>query len=601
MYTIDFETEMIINGAPKMPVPVGVSIKHNDEPSHYYAWGHPTNNNCSKATGIAALSEVYDSDEPIIMHNAKFDLRVANEHLGLPIPFYARIVDTMIMTYLLDAREASLSLKPLTEKYCNLPPVEQKDLEAWIVKHVPGSRGNVGGHISKAPGDLVGKYAESDTDRTYLLYKRFEPLIFVPPNGDFQTVYDAFMREMMLIPIVIDMEQRGVSIHKSIGTVLSKTEAHLDLQEMILSAYGNGEKPGSKAMFNVLRKKGLIDESKIQYTDKGNPKYGKDQIDTLVSDPVLSEALKIRSKLQKVVGTYLKPFAKSYSLYKGKFYPYYNQTRSEGDFGTRTGRFSSNIQQLPKVEGSNNELYGITDDRIPDIRKLIIPGENKILIKRDFCGQEVRVLAHYAEGNILKAYNKDPALDPHKFVGELIIENTGYELGRTPVKCINFLKIYGGGPANLAGMLGISLKKAKEFFAAYDSAFPEPKELIKSVEKLARSGKKIRTWGGRSYDVEVLPDGRKMYYKLVNVLIQGSSADMTKEAMIRYWYHPDRFGSIFMQIHDEIVIETDEVHKDSDMAILRWAMDGIEGWDVPLLSDGKFGKTFGDMEVYCDS
>ena len=84
----------------------------------------------------------------------------------------------------------------------------------------------------------------------------------------------------------------------------------------------------------------------------------------------------------------------------------------------------------------------------------------------------------------------------------------------------------------------------------------------------------------------------------MNLLIQGSSADMTKEAMIRYYNHPDRKGDIAVQVHDEIVLEVLDEYIDNDMAILKWAMDDIPGWDVPLMSDGEVGKNLYDMEKY---
>jgi DNA polymerase-1 len=171
---------------------------------------------------------------------------------------------------------------------------------------------------------------------------------------------------------------------------------------------------------------------------------------------------------------------------------------------------------------------------------------------------------------------------------------------------INFLKLYGGGPTKLAERLRIPINQARMFFSAYDAALPEFKNLMKEIENLARSGKKIRTWGGRSYDVEPASHDpktgkrREFYYKLGNVLIQGSSADMTKEAMIRYYYNPQRKGNLLMTVHDELVVEVDEQYTDSEMAIVRWAMDEIPGWDVPLCSDGAVGKNLGKMEKYDD-
>jgi DNA polymerase-1 len=605
MYTIDFETQPIIAGSSISPEPVGVSIKHNDEPSVYRAWGHPTNNNTNKATVSTVLGTVWASDEQILCHNAKFDLRVALEHFGLAVPEPSRIVDSMIMAYLVDAREASLGLKQLAEKYCDMPPTDQRELNSWLIQ-----RGlKPGQDIAKAPGDLVGKYAESDTDMTYALYQYFKPLVLVPYE-DFSNIHTAFDREMSVLPIVIDMEMRGITISPDVHDIRKNLEEVFALQDLQLTAYGNGEKPGSKAMFNVLRRKGLIDESKIQYTEKGNPRYGKEFLADMIADKELVTILSLRGKLQKFIGTYLKPFSISADTYEGKFYPYYNQTRSEDDYGTRTGRFSSNIQQLPKDTGTNFTLYAEDDftiDAMPSVRTLIVPSsDNMVLVKRDFSGQELRVTAHYAEGSILKAYQDDPKMDVHAFVDALIQEKTGHHLSRTPVKMINFLKLYGGGPTKLAERLKIPINQARLFFSAYDEALPEFKGLMKDIENLARSGKKIRTWGGRSYLVEPATHNEKTgrrqeyYYKLGNVLIQGSSADMTKEAMVRYQNHPDRKGNIIMVVHDEIIAEVDVQYQDSEMAIIKWAMDEIPGWDVPLRSDGAIGNNLGRMEKYND-
>src|SRR5574343_501208 len=488
----------------------------------------------------------------------------------------------MIMAYLLNPREPQLSLKPLTTKYCGMPPEEQDELHAWIIKNVPGSKSEPGAFIHLAPGKLVGRYAESDTDRTFILYNVFKNRIYVAPNGDHQTITDAFNREMALMPIVIDMEQRGVHIADNVDVERESLERMMILQDSITMAYSGNKKPGSLAMYQAFLDRGFVDKSKLRYTPTGRPSFKKEYIDDIISDKELSKTLVLRSRLQKLISTYVKPFSESANKYKGKFYPYYNQTRGDNDLGTRTGRFSSNIQQLPKTKSAGKDFSGevIVDD-LPFVREFIVPAPGKILIKRDVSGQEVRVLAHYAEGRLLKAYQENPALDPHEYVHSMILDRTGRNLGRTPTKVINFLKIYGGGPGNLAGLLGMSLEQAREFFTAYDEAFPEPKQLIRDVENLARTGKLIRTWGGRSYDVEISSEGKSLYYKLVNVLIQGSSADMTKEAMIRYYNHPDRFGSIFMQVHDEIVIETDVEHMHTDMTILKWAMDEIPGWDVP--------------------
>jgi DNA polymerase I len=406
---------------------------------------------------------------------------------------------------------------------------------------------------------------------------------------------DAYKREMALIPVVIDMEQQGVRIHPEIHSIQAGWQYKFDRGEAYLKKAVPAE-PGTKAWFTAARKKGLIDESKLQYTDKGNPRYGRKFLADLIYDDELRNVLEIRSKLQKALSTYINPYAAAAKMYDGRFHPYFSQTRGENDYGTRTGRFSSNFQQLPRNPPEGEEL--------PNLRALVYPEVGHTVIKRDFNGQELRVSAHYAEGNILAAYQANPMLDVHTWVKEFVKQTTGIVLDRVVTKTISFLKLYGGGPGKLALMLGISDHEARMFFSAYDAALPEFKELMKMVERMARSGQKIRTWGGRLYDVEPaqIINGRKreFYYKLGNILIQGSSADMTKEAMNRYYYHPDRKGRMMMVVHDEIVVSAPSDRVKEEMELLRYCMDDIPGWDVPLRSEGKIGKSFGEMEKYDD-
>jgi DNA polymerase I-like protein with 3'-5' exonuclease and polymerase domains len=173
--TIDFETYPIINGAPFSPKPVGVSIKIEDNSSYYYAWGHTSENNCSLDEAILLLQGIFRSDAILVMHNAKFDLAVAMQHMGCRLPLHYH--DTMLMAYLNDPREASLKLKDLAPKYCNIPPNEQQDLKSYIMSNNKVSENIWGSLIYTAPGGLVGKYAEADTDMTYALYNYFKGIL----------------------------------------------------------------------------------------------------------------------------------------------------------------------------------------------------------------------------------------------------------------------------------------------------------------------------------------------------------------------------------------------------------------------------------------
>lgn len=177
MYTIDFETEAIDFGSGKSPTPVGVAVKHLDRPSQYHAWGHPTENNSTFEKGRKILTDIWNSDEPLLFHNAKFDVSVAMDHFSLPYPV-GRVHDTMFLAYLNNARERTLALKPLSEKYLGIPPDEQDEVKDWILAHVPkATKKTYGAFICEAPGELVGRYAVGDVDRTYALYCYFMGII----------------------------------------------------------------------------------------------------------------------------------------------------------------------------------------------------------------------------------------------------------------------------------------------------------------------------------------------------------------------------------------------------------------------------------------
>ena len=127
--TVDFETEAIELRPKYPPKPVGVSIWLPEaEDPLYYAWGHPSGNNCSFEEGRKALAQVWGSE--LLFHNARFDTEVAREHLELPYPKDpTRVHDTMFLLYLDDPQADSLSLKPSAHRVLGIPPTEQEALQ----------------------------------------------------------------------------------------------------------------------------------------------------------------------------------------------------------------------------------------------------------------------------------------------------------------------------------------------------------------------------------------------------------------------------------------------------------------------------------------
>lgn len=177
---IDFET-FGIEGRPKYPpMPVGVSIKYPGKKAKYWAWGHPTGNNCCWSDAAAELAKAYAHKDGVLFHNGKFDVDVADVHFGLAVPSWERIHDTLFLLFLDDPHQIELGLKPAAARLLNMPAEERDAVGDWLVERqpVPGvkisksksSEHYFGRYIAYAPGDLVGTYANGDVDRTEAIF-----------------------------------------------------------------------------------------------------------------------------------------------------------------------------------------------------------------------------------------------------------------------------------------------------------------------------------------------------------------------------------------------------------------------------------------------
>jgi DNA polymerase-1 len=166
------------------------------------------------------------------------------------------------------------------------------------------------------------------------------------------------------------------------------------------------------------------------------------------------------------------------------------------------------------------------------------------------------------------------------------------------MKTIILAIMYGLGLGRLAERLAITVDEATKFRNAILRALPGVKMLTSDLKARGRLGQPMITWGGRRYLAEPtkIVDGkiREFGYKLVNYLIQGSSADITKEAMIRYEANKVH-GLPMISVHDELLIRCPKEHAVSEMKILRETMNTVE-LDAPLVSDGAVGTRWGTLE-----
>lgn len=616
-YTLDFETFGIEARPEYPPVPVGLSVKGFEfKKPQYFAWGHATENNCDKKTAARVLKKIWYSNKPMVFQHAKFDVDVAQIHFDLPEVDWQRIHDTLYLIFFHDPHAKSLSLKPAAEAILGIKPKERDILEDWIVKNVPEAKkkpSTWGAYIQRAPGGLTGRYANGDVDRTDRLYKYLLPRI--AEAG----MLEAYDRERQLMPIFLASEREGMRVNlaalkKDIKIYeKQRTRAEAWLRNKLNIKASDFNFDADEDVGDVLHKNKAV--KKWVMTPGGSRSVAKKNLTIdQFRDKKLFLALNYRNKLQTCLGHFMEPWLEKGTRNDGYIMPNWNQVRqpkgSDDSKGTRTGRPSCDNPNFLNVskdfeinrDGFTHPTFIRGLEHLPLVRKYALPDEGEVWLHRDFNQQELRILAHFEDGPIMQAYLEDPTLDLHQFVKDEIMRISHRDIDRTSVKTMNFGKIYGMGLGALATSLRTSVAETKAIRDTQDAAMPSLPEMEKAIKELAKAGLPIVTWGGRVYYVEK-PTYVKKYkrvmtfeYKLLNYLVQGSAADATKEALIRY-HNAAGKSRFLVTVYDEINISAPKSALKKEMKTLKDCMESLE-FDVPLKSDGKIGPNWGSLQKY---
>ncbi|HEY3473256.1 MAG TPA: DNA polymerase, partial [Anaerolineales bacterium] len=579
-----------------------------------FAWGHPTENNCSFEQGRAALMNAINSaNDEFLAHHREFENAVLREHFGYTPPDTLKVHDTKFQLFLTDPYAYSFGLKPSAERILGWAPDEQDDLKRWIVSNVPGAtEKNFGAFICRAPGELVGRYARGDTDRTLALHEKLYPLIV--DRG----MVGAYEREQKLAPILSESSVRGVRIDRQrlSEDLIVYRAAQRIAETYIFGALGcEFELTKDAQLAAALDKAGMVTEWVL--TPTGKRSVARKNLVGRVKDPILLQYLAYHGILETCLGTFAEPWLRM-SAGDGRLHAEWNQVRGNpgegGDMtGTRTGRMSCKEPNLTNIP---NDFEGVVVPEtivrfiheqsqllkrnlyiIPHMRVYLLPEVGHVWLKRDFSAQEMRIMAHFAEGKLFEAFRKDPKTDPHVAVQKIILEFSGINLSRKYVKITGFGIMYGRGVPNLSAALGVAIEEGKRTRDAYFEALPEVKDLSDACRRMGRSGGSIRTWGGRLYPREPHPD-RDLSYKLMNYLIQGSAADQTKEATIDWEESKTTTEAVLIaDVHDEMNISAPADCKEAAMRDLRTAMNR-DRFDVPFESEGYAGPNWADIEKY---
>ncbi len=177
---------------------------------------------------------------------------------------------------------------------------------------------------------------------------------------------------------------------------------------------------------------------------------------------------------------------------------------------------------------------------------------------------------------------------------------------RSVAKMINYGIAYGLSDFGLADRLRIPREEARGYIEDYYAAYPGIRRYTTEMKILARDQGFVTTLLGRR---RYLPEltarngalrsaGERM---AINMPIQGTAADGMKIAMVRMDAALRDRGMrsrMLLQVHDELVFETDESELPALADLAVEVMEGALPLDVPLEVDLKVGADWEQMDRY---
>jgi|TARA_R110000851_G_scaffold241949_1_gene394524 DNA polymerase I-like protein with 3'-5' exonuclease and polymerase domains len=309
--------------------------------------------------------------------------------------------------------------------------------------------------------------------------------------------------------------------------LLSGELDHLEEETVLRVSMKLWKESNDGVLINIQSKKQLAEitfdylkEKPLSKTAKGQAQFDDDAIQALSGKYEWLKNLRLYNKLLKIKSTYIDRFYNAAE--DGRFYPYFKQN------GTVSGRYGSDLQQLPKPK-EEGEADPIIVKYTNTVRAFFIADTGTVFIDSDYTSLEPHLFASVSDDKALQEiFNKE-----HDFYSTVAIrtEKLNDDTAKYPdgvsadTKAPNFLKkldpvkrntakgyslgiAYGMSAYALAMSLGVSKVEGKRLHQGYLDGFPGVAKWIDdSREKFKRDGF-IRNEVGR---IRHLDKGKAVY------------------------------------------------------------------------------------------
>lgn len=397
-----------------------------------------------------------------------------------------------------------------------------------------------------------------------------------------------FEVEMPLSEVLADMEYNGFYVDVARLEELDK-EFSEKLDEIEKEIYADAGE-----VFNIISTKQtgyiLFEKLKLPAFKKTKTGYSTNQkvLEKLRSKhPIVGKIMEYR-QFMKLKSTYVDGLGKLINPRTGRLHPSFNQT------ATVTGRLSTtepNLQNIPvKLEMGRK------------LRQIFIAENGCKLVDADYSQIELRVLAHLSKDEGLINAFRDKT-DIHTLTASQVFDvpiDEVTSVQRSRAKEVNFGILYGMSDFGLSDNIGITMKEANLYIEQYFKKYPRVKGFMDEQIEEARNLGYVRTLLNRK---RYIPELKSKNFNLrafgermaMNTPIQGSAADVIKIAMIKIFRELKDRGmrsKLVLQIHDELIIETEPSELESVQELMRRNMEHALILEVPLVVDMKVGESW---------
>ena len=234
----------------------------------------------------------------------------------------------------------------------------------------------------------------------------------------------------------------------------------------------------------------------------------------------------------------------------------------------------------------------------------LIYHEGNALVVADWSQMELRILAQYSKDPLLlSAYQSGSDADLHTLTAARMFgkaEADVSKLERTIAKMINFGIAYGITSIGLFNRLrprgvDVTEDQCEQFIADYFKAYSGVRKFLDRVKPRLLERGYVRNWFGRRRRVP--GETPRQIRQAQNFIIQSTAADMAKTAMVKLYHSLPEGARLIAMVHDEFIVECRQEQAEDVRALMAEAMrTAPDGFDVPMVVDGKIADNWGDAK-----